>query len=67
MRGSQLTIMTADELRDALESEGFTRERFAEEFGVHVATVYRWLSGDIPERTAKHLQLWFDSRKTVKA
>jgi hypothetical protein len=35
-------------LRAWLSENGYTREAFALEIGVHPTTVYRWLRGSIP-------------------
>lgn len=59
-------MRTGTDLQKALEREGLTREAFAEEAKVHVSTVYRWLSGDIPERTARYLELFFYQRQRQK-
>ena len=50
--------MTRLELRAALQRNGFTVQTFADEFGVHAQTVYRWGGQDaVPYWVARVLAL----------
>lgn len=49
--------MTADEFRHHIDALGWTKQRTADELGRNIATIFRYLNGDlpVPETVAKLL------------